>query len=142
MGVFHEMAAVVNRAPVPLNVRFDGQETAIPPGESHIPRIAVNHAKNQNPVMGSQDADNPNITGARYLIGLVGTTDDCTPLTKEEWAAHLGKPCRINIEEFMEDRLGPKERMEIKGKGRKTQARSSFDQGVRSRAPEQIAEAQ
>lgn len=140
MGIFQEMVTVRNRAPEPINIIFDGQQTSLPPGESQIPKITVPYAKNQNPVMGSADANNPNITGAQYLIGVVGTRDNVEPLTEEEWAAHLGRPCRINMDEFMEDRLGPKERIELKGKGRKTQAKSSFDTSVRLRAPETFAE--
>lgn len=140
MGIFHDMATVVNRTPVDLLVRFDGQEISIPPGESQIPRITVRFAKNQNPVMGSHDANNPNISGGDYLVGVKGTKDNCEPLTEDEWASHLGKPCRLNVDEFLEDRLGPKERFEVRGKGKKLQAKSSFDTGVRSRAPEQVAE--
>ena len=139
MGIFYDMKTVVNRAPVPLTVRFDGQDTMLPPGESQIPTIAVNHAKNQNPIMGSADPDNPSLSGGRYLIGVKGV-DDCSFLSKPEWEEHLGRPSRIDFEALMEDKLVPGEHIEVKGKGKKTQAKGSFDQGVRVRAPEQIAE--
>jgi len=134
MGIFYEMVEVFNRAPVALTVRFDGQDTTLKPGKNSIPKVAVSYAKNQQPIMGSADANNPNISGARYLLGIVGI-DECTPLTKEEWEAHLGMPCRIDYDQFMEDRLCPKEHVEIKGKGKKIQAKSSFDAGVRVGAP-------
>lgn len=143
MGIFHEMVTVVNRAPIPLNVRFDGQETTIPPGPSQLPKVCINYAKNQNPIMGTQDPNNPSITGARYLIGIVAPKghlqkDPIDPLTKEEWEEHLGRPCRLNETEFFEGRLAPGEHVEVKGRGRKTQARGSFDTGVRIRHTEEF----
>jgi hypothetical protein len=134
------MKTVVNRAPISLSVRFDGQDVELPPGESQIPSISVGYAKNQNPIMGSSDPNNPSMSGTKYLIGVKGV-DECTPLTKAEWEDHLGRPCRLDWEALMYDRVGPKERVVFKGKGRKTQAQSSFDQGVRVHAPESLSEA-
>src|SRR3954471_21954137 len=127
MGIFFEQATVVNRAPVPLTVRFDGQETVIPPGESPLPVVSINYAKNQNPIMGSQDPLNPSLSGARYLIGVKGTRDNCKPLTKEEWTAHCEAASRMDLAELFEDVLLPKEHIEVRGKGRKTQARGRQD---------------
>jgi hypothetical protein len=135
MGIFYDMTKVFNRAPVPITVRFDGQDTILQPGEAQLPSVSVSYAKNQNPIMGSADADNPHLSGADYLIGVVGK-DNCAPLTKEQWEAHLGMPCRVNYDQFMEDRLGPKEHVEVKGKGRKTQAKGAFDGGVRMPSPQ------
>ena len=117
MGVFHELVTLVNRAPVSLTVRFDGQDTTIYPGENQIPKIAITCAKNQNPIMGSADADNPSMRGARYLIGVKDTEDDCTPLTKEEWQEHLGKPSRMNVDDLIVSKLDPKkERLVVRGR--------------------------
>jgi hypothetical protein len=138
MGIFHELITIVNRAPVPLSVCFDGQAQTIPVGESPLPKIVVAYAKNQNPVMGSHDADNPTISGGQYLVGVKGSKDNCTPLTKEEWEEHLNRPCRIDEVSFFADRLGPKEHVVSRGKGRKTQAKSSFDAGVRVATSELI----
>ena len=132
MGIFHEMKEVRNLAPVPLKIRYDGQETEIPPGVSLIPKVAVFLAMNQNPVMGTADADNPNITGGMYLVVPVGSKYDRDPLSQEEWEEHLNRPCRIDEQAFFADRLGPKERVISRGKGKRTQAKSSFDTGVRS----------
>ncbi len=125
MGIFHELITVVNRAPIALNVRFDGQDINLPPGESPLPRIALEYAMRQNPIMGSADPDNPSMSGARYLIGVKGK-GDCDPLTKDEWEAHTGAPCRLDLEILADDRLGPKEHFETRTKGRtrKTQAGS------------------
>lgn len=130
MGIFYDMVKVSNLAPIPLNVRFDGADLAIPVGDSMMPKVAVTYAKNQNPIMGSQSASNPSITGAKYLLGVYGTPDRVKPLTADEWQIHLGKPSRLNIDEFAGQRLGVKERFEVHGGGR-TQARSSWDDGVR-----------
>src|SRR5882672_5913861 len=121
MGIFYQMTEVYNRTPVKLNVRFDGQDIEILPGKSSIPTISVDFAKRQNPIMGSADANNPSLSGARYLVGIVGI-DECEPLTEEEWSIHLGKPCRIDMDEFMEDRIPVGYHLETKGKGKKTQS--------------------
>ena len=133
------MVEVFNRAPIDLTIRFDGQDSILKPGKNSIPKVAVPYAKNQQPIMGTADANNPNISGARYLLGVVGI-DDCAPLTKDEWEAHLGMPCRMDYDQFMEDRIGPKEHIEVKGKGRKIQAKSNFDAGVRVNTPTMEAE--
>ena len=140
MGIFQEMVVVVNRAPVNLSGRYDGQEITLVPGEQPVPKIAVSFIKNQNPIMGSADADNPNITGAQYLVGVKGTNDDCEPLSKEEWEAHCNRPCRIDEEAFFSDRLLKGEHVTVRGKGKKTQAKSAFDAGVRVQSPEAFAD--
>ena len=134
MGIFHELVTVINLAPVPLSVTFDGQQSTIPVGESALPKIAIPYAKNQNPVMGSADPNNPSLSGAQYLISVKGSKRDRqTVLNPDEWAAHLDAPCRLNQDDFFEDRLVPGERVVVRGKGRKVQARSLFDAGVKER---------
>ena len=126
MAVFHELVRLVNRTPVDLTIRFDGQDQTIHPGENQVPKIVITCAKNQNPIMGSADANNPGMSGARYLIGVKDTDDNCTPLTEQEWADHLGKPSRMDTS-FITERMNPKkERMVVRGKGRKPFA-SAFD---------------
>ena len=131
MGIFQSMVEVRNLAPIPVNVMFDGQSVALPPGVSQIPRIALQHAMNQNPIMGTADAWNPNVSGGKFLVVPTGTKYDREPLSKDEWEEHLRRPCRIDEEAFFADRLGPKEHIVARGKGRKTQARSVHDEGVR-----------
>lgn len=116
-GVFQDMVEIVNRAPVSITVQFDGQSHTIPPGKSSIPRVTVQYAKNQNPLKGSADLSNPTISGLQFLLGVVGSADDCEPLTPEEWTAHLGSPSRFNIDDIMElaeRRLKPGEHMIVK----------------------------
>jgi hypothetical protein len=139
MGVFHDMVTVINLAPIPLSVTFDGQTTKIPVGESQIPRVTVNYAKNQNPVPGSADMTNPSISGAQYMISVKGyEVDRQTPFTREEWEAFDNKPSRWNVDDHFADQLGPKEHVVIRGTKakNKVQAKSSFDAGVRVHSPE------
>jgi hypothetical protein len=141
MGVFQDMVTVINLSPETLTVTFDGQSTDIPPGEYSLPRVTLPYAKNQNPIFGSADMDNPHITGALYLIvekGKKGERQE--PFTPEEWAIIKDKPSRFDLDEFFAQNLGPKERVVSQGKGRKTQAKSSFDAGVRIGQPEVVSE--
>jgi len=130
-GVFQDMVPIVNRTPVSLTVTFDGQTTTVPSGKGFLPSITINFAKNQNPIMGSVDPNNPSISGGEYLIGVVGR-DNCEMLSKEEWNAHCDAISRVDLKTLMEDELGPGERVEVRGKGRKTQARNAFEAGVRA----------
>lgn len=140
MGIFLEQAELFNRAPVDLTVQFDGQQKTLKAlSVSTVPYVVVSFAKNQNPIMGSQDPYNPHISGGRYLVGVVGTKDDCTPLTAEEWADHLGQPCREDVQRVFEDKYGsdPKAKLVTYGKGRKTTASSRHDAGS---APQGLAD--
>lgn len=90
MGVLRTFATsvtVVNRTigggkyEVPLNVRYDGEDIVIHPGENPgFPAEAVGYAKRQNPLMGSRHPMNP----ARFisLVGVKGQ-DDCSPIPEE-----------------------------------------------------------
>lgn len=130
-GIFQEMVTLVNRAPVDLTVQFDGQTKTLKPGPNEIPGITVPYAKNQNPIMGSQDPYNPNITGCQFLVGVAGTKDNCTPLTQVEWEEHLNRPCREDEQAWFADHYGndPKARLITMGKGRRTAASSRHDAG-------------
>lgn len=131
MGIFYEQTKVRNLSPVTLSVRFDGQDINVPPGLQSIPSVTVPYAMNQHPVMGSADPDNPHVSGAQYLIVPVNTPYDRDPLTDAEWNAHLNRPCRMDVEALMSEKLGKGEHLEVRGKGRAVQAKSSFDTGVR-----------
>jgi len=118
MGVFHEQMAVVNRAPWPLSVTFDGAEMSLQPGPGFIPRQVWSYALNQNPLMGSQDAYNPNVSGAEYLIGdpAKPTKYPCDLLTREQVESQRNKLLCYNYEELMEPKLGKRDKIEIKGR--------------------------
>ena len=121
MAVFHDLVALVNRAPEPLSVCFDGQESTLQPGVNMVPAICVLYAKNQNPILGTADVNNPNVSGCKYLVGVQGTKDNVTPLTAKEWKAHCEAPSRWNMKEYYQDRLGKNEHMVVRG-GRKPRA--------------------
>lgn len=131
MGIFYTMATLVNRAPVDLTVMFDGQCKTLTPGPNTVPACVVQFAKNQNPIMGKADPNNPHISGGEYLVGVAADLDDVEPLTAEEWAAHLGEPARINSQEAFQERYGqdPKAKLVTLGKGRKSTAKSLYEAG-------------
>jgi hypothetical protein len=87
LGVYKESVTMVNRTSRPLNVRYDGEDMTLQPGENPgFPRVAVPFARNQNPLMGSKHPINP-----RKFISLVGVkaapgqkqVDDITPIDEE-----------------------------------------------------------
>lgn len=129
MGVFQHLIPIVNRGRLPLVVTFDGQQTTVPLGESTLPDVTLVYAKNQNPVMGTQDPDNPSLTGVQSLVAVKGR-DNCEPLSDEEWEAHCKAACRMDWAALIDDRLKPGEKVVVKGKKAGVQAKSRFDQGV------------
>ncbi len=101
-GVFQDMVEVFNRAPVNLSVQFDGQYHTMTPGRNFIPRVTIPYAKNQNPLKGSADLDNPTASGVDFLIGVPDFNENCDPLTEEEWAAHTQAPSRFSTEDILD----------------------------------------
>lgn len=127
MSFFGEIVTLINRAPITLNCRYDGKDVVLQPGENHgFAKVAVIYAKNQNPINGTEDPNNPSIGGCRYLVGVKGSKDNCKPLTKEEWTLHLSKPQRLNRDLIIEERGDPKSREVVKGK----KVRSTFEASV------------
>jgi hypothetical protein len=128
MGIFQKFTKVFNRAPVELFVMFDGQQETIPPGEGDLPDLTVVFAKNQNPIMGSGDPHNPTVGGCQYLVVEEGDEGYGVPLTKEEWEAHLGRPCRFDEEAAFAEKYAddPKARLVKRGSGKST-ARSRYE---------------
>ena len=140
-GIFQDMVELVNRTPLELDekaaeisVQFDGQSKTLVRGSNMVPRIVVPFAKNQNPIMGTQDPYNPHISGCQYLVGVKAPAgnkqkDPIEPLTMEEWNDHMGKPCREDVQQLFEDRYGtdPKAKLVLLNKGKKTTARSRHD---------------
>lgn len=123
IGVFQDMVEIVNRAPVNISVQFDGQSATLTPGRNFIPRVTVQYAKNQNPLKGSADLDNPTASGVDFLIGVVGTTDNCEMLTEEEWEGHTASPSRFNTEDILDlasRRLQPGQHLVVKDARKQT----------------------
>jgi hypothetical protein len=129
MGIFQKFVNVYNRAPVKLYVMFDGQREPLEPGENELPDLTVMFAKNQNPIMGSQDPNDPSANGARYLIVAEGEPGYGVPLTKDEWEAHCKRPCRIDEEAAFAEQYSndPKARLVLRNPGRKSTAGSRFE---------------
>jgi hypothetical protein len=130
-GIFVSRVKVFNRAPVPLAVFFDGERSTLAPGMNEIPAVTVYMAKNQNPIMGTGQADNPHQDGTQYLV--VEEVDEGfgVPLTEQEWAIHLDKPCRVDEEAaFAESHINdPKARLIVRGKGKKSTAANRYEAG-------------
>ena len=84
--------------------------------------------------MGSGDAQNPHMSGTKYLIVEEEEDGYGVPLTKDEWEAHLKRPCRIDEEAAFAEKYQdePKARLVVRGKGRvAAQNRYEATQGVR-----------
>lgn len=78
LGYFRDSVTLINRTDRVLNVRYDGEDIQLQPGENPgFPQLAVGFAKRQNKLMGSQHPLNP-----MRFISLVGVKgkDDCTPI--------------------------------------------------------------
>lgn len=137
MGIFYDQVTLVNRTPVDLTVMFDGQAKTLKPGPNTVPEVVVSFAKNQNPVMGSQDPGNPHMSGARYLVGVQMADgvafpgDEIEPLTLEEWEDHLNRPCREDERAAFEEKYSgdPQAKLVVHGKGRKIPAKSRYEAG-------------
>lgn len=142
MGIFQDLVEVVNRTPWELTIRFDGQEMTLVrnydfikqedgtfeakrrKGVSNmIPSQTVQYALNQNPLMGSQDPDNPTMSGAEYLIGIPTKPNKypCEALDSEQISAQENRPSRFNHEELMEPNLAPGEKIGVKGRKKVSQ---------------------
>jgi len=80
LGVFRDSVTLVNRTNRVLNVRYDGEDIAIAPGENPgFPRVAVPYAKKQNPLRGSKHPIDP-----RIYICLVGIKADVTKSERQK----------------------------------------------------------
>ncbi len=131
MGIFYDSCEVYNRTPDVLEITFDGQALRLAPlAYTMVPKVAIGCGLNQNPIMGSVDPTNPDVTGGKYLIGIKGDSEyPCEALTKDEWETHLGKPCRTDELAAFQETYGhdPKARLVSNNKGKKTTANSSSE---------------
>lgn len=125
MGVFFEMCEVVNRTSKPLNARFDGQDMTLEPNydsdgkllldvHNMLPTVAVQYAKNQNVLMGSEDPTEP--SNYEVLVGIKvkkGQTqkDDISYCEQSE------EPTPVKLDEYLDD-----PNLRIQKSGRKVRA--------------------
>jgi hypothetical protein len=115
MSFFGDTVTIINRVPWPLNVRWDGRDVVLQPGENAgFPKVAVMYAKNQNPIMGSEDVYDP--SKAQFLVGVKGTKDNCTTLTMDQIEQHQAAPQRINRQQIADDRGDRKSREVLRGR--------------------------
>jgi hypothetical protein len=130
MNFFGDTVTIVNRAPWPVNVRWDGKDVLLQPGETPgFPRLAVPYAKNQNPLMGSEDPNDP--TKFQYLVGVKGSKkDNCAPLTDEEVLQHSNSPQRLNRSIMQEERGDSKAREVLRGKKQAPAFQARYDFGM------------
>lgn len=85
LGHFRDSVTLVNRTSRKLNVRYDGEDITLLPGENAgFPKVVVPYAKNQNPMMGSKHPIDPRLFIC--LVGVKGTKDDISPISDEDMA--------------------------------------------------------
>lgn len=132
MGVFQEMVEVVNRTARPLNVRYDGQDMNLLPNydadgnpidgvKNVIPRQCIPFVLGQNPIMGSEDAEDP--SSFESLVGIIDPKKsakkrhswyDCTFIAEDEQG--IGNMTRVNVEEMLAGELKPGEKILVRGR--------------------------
>lgn len=132
MGIFQKYVKVFNRAPIRLYVTFDGQREPLEPGAGELPDKTVIFAKNQNPIMGTADPNDPSVAGGKFLIVEAEDEGFGVPLTKEEWQTHLGKPCRVNEEQAFAEKYAndPKAKQIVHGVKGSATAKSRYEAGT------------
>lgn len=107
-----DVVEVVNRTSKSLGVRYDGQDMTLKPNydkdgkflkgvHNFVPRIVIPYARNQNIIMGSEDAIDP--SDYQSLIGVVAADnakqkDDLTFVASNDAA-----PTRVRLEDLIGD---------------------------------------
>lgn len=126
------MVTIVNRAPWPIHVQFDGQRITIPSGEYQIPDVTLQYALNQNPLMGSADTENPHVSGAEYLIGIPAKARKypCEPLTEEQIRAQKNNPCRFDYLPMIQEKTGHDPKVKVVHAGKKRTSQFEARQAV------------
>jgi len=129
MGIFFKRTKIFNRAPVELSVFFDGQREPIPSGFYELPDQTIYMAKNQNPIMGTGEADNPHVSGTQYLICEEADPGFGVALSEAEWDEHLQRPSRVNEEAAFAEKYqnDPRAKLVVRGKGKKSTAASRYE---------------
>lgn len=85
-----ETVTLTNRSSKTLNAIFDGQTFVLKPGDNHgFPSVAVQYAKDQNPLMGSQDRYD--FYGNKFLVGVKAWGDPVTPLEQSDAIERLDR---------------------------------------------------
>lgn len=82
LSTYRDSVTIINRTSRPLNVRYDGEDITLQPGENPgFPRQAVDYAKRQNILNGSLNPVNPN----KFVscVGVKDSKDDVSPISDE-----------------------------------------------------------
>jgi hypothetical protein len=84
LGTFRESVTIINRTSKPLNVRYDGEDITLQPGENHgFPKVAVPFAKKQNAIKGTLPPSG-NQNKMQFMVGVKGTKDVVTPISDKD----------------------------------------------------------
>ncbi len=88
--MLQETVTLINRSSKPLRAMFDGQRFVFKPGPNPgVPIVVVQFAKDQNPVMGTQDRYE--YEGSSYLVGVPEWGDDCSPIEQSDAIERLDR---------------------------------------------------
>jgi hypothetical protein len=88
--MLQETVTLINRTSKPLRCMFDGQRFVFQPGPNPgVPVVVVQYAKDQNPVMGTQDRYE--YEGSQYLVGVEAWGDDVSPLEQSDAQERLDR---------------------------------------------------
>lgn len=74
-----DILCLINRTEHTLKYTKDGRDFTLAPGENYVNSDHVRFARNQNPLMGTQD---PYSLATQFLVGIKGK-DDCSPIGDE-----------------------------------------------------------
>jgi hypothetical protein len=82
LGNFRDAVTLINRTDRNLNVRYDGEDITLKPGENPgFPKVAVSFAKKQNPLKGTLHP-NGNMNSMVFLVGVKDTKDAIDPISE------------------------------------------------------------
>jgi len=81
--MLQETVTLINRTSKPLRAMFDGQRFVFKPGPNPgVPIVVVQFAKDQNPIMGTQDRYE--LEGSLYLVGVAEWGDNVSPIEQSD----------------------------------------------------------
>ena len=88
--MLQETVTLTNRTSKIVRAMFDGQRFVFKPGPNPgVPVVVVQYAKDQNPVMGTQDRYE--YEGSQYLVGVEAWGDDVSPIEQSEALERLDR---------------------------------------------------
>ncbi len=88
--MLQETVTLINRTSKPLRAMFDGQRFVFKPGPNPgVPIVVVQYAKDQNPVMGTQDRYE--YEGSDFLVGVEDWGDPVSPIEQSDAIERLNR---------------------------------------------------